>query len=230
MINSSTSGLYGQMYNLIDSYNKSNGHFGLPYTQSAMNAYLQQAEFRNTDWFDLLFNNNVMQNHSVSISTGTDKANLYASLSALNDPGWYKQSKVERYTANITAGYKLSKWLNITLRANASHRDQKAPGTLNQNVDPVSRDFDINPFSYSLNTSRTLDPTATYTRNYAPFNIFDELKNNYINVQTNDIKFQGDLTWKPFKDLEITLLGSYRTYKATREHVVLNRSGLSCRC
>lgn len=228
LVNSSTSGLYGQMYRLIDTYNKSNGQFGLPYTQSAMNAYLQQAEFRNTDWFDLLFNNNVMQNHSVSVSTGTDKANMYASLSALNDPGWYKDSKVERYTANITAGYKLSKWLNITLRANASHRDQNAPGTLNQNVDPVSgtvsRDFDINPFSYSLNTSRTLDPNAMYTRNYAPFNIFDELNNNYIKVQTNDMKFQGDLSWKPIEGVEVYLLGSYRTYKATREHVVLNNS------
>ena len=85
--NSSSAGLYGKMYSLIDQYNTSGGKFGLPYTQSAMNQYLQQAEFRNTDWFDMLFKNNVMQNHSVSISTGTEKANLYASLSAYYDPG-----------------------------------------------------------------------------------------------------------------------------------------------
>lgn len=82
----------------------------------------------------------------------------------------------------------------------------------------------ISTRSATRSTHHALDPNATYTRNYAPFNIFDELNNNYIKVQTNDIKFQGDLSWKPIKDVEVALLGSYRTYKATREHVVLNNS------
>ncbi len=232
LVNSSTSGLYGQMYKLIKQYNESNGQFGLPYTTSAMNRFLQSAEFRNTDWFDQLFTTNIMQNHSISISTGTDHASLYASLSALNDPGWYKDSKVERYTANVNASFNLSRAITINLRANASHRDQQAPGTLNQDVDvvsgKVSRNFDINPFQYSMNTSRTLDPYATYTRFYAPFNVFSELDNNFINVLTNDFKFTGEFNWKPkWKPLdgfEINLLGSYRTYTATREHIIMNNS------
>lgn len=228
LVNSSTSGLYGKMYKLIDTYNTTNGQFGLPYTDAAMNAYLQQAEFRNTDWFDLLFHNNLVQNHSVSISTGTDKANLYASLSAMYDPGWTDDSDVKRYTANLNASFNLSKKLTVTLRTNASYRDQTAPGTLNQNVDvvsgEVSRDFDINPFSYAMNTSRTLDPNETYTRNYAPFNIFSELKNNYINVDVTDVKFQGEVSYKPIFGLEINLLGSYRVNHSNREHVVLNHS------
>lgn len=228
LANSSSQGLYGKMYTLMDQYNSTTGQFGLPYTTSAMNGYLSQAEFRNTDWFDLLFNNNVMQNHSVSISTGTDRASLYASLSAMYDPGWTPDSKVQRYTANLNASYNLSKNLTVTLRTNASYRDQKAPGTLNQSVDvvsgEVSRDFDINPFSYAMNTSRTLDPTETYKRNYASFNIFDELANNYINVNVNDIKFQGEVNWKPLKGLELIALASYRVNTSSREHVVLNNS------
>ena len=94
----SSSGIYGTMYKQIDTYNETSGQFGIPYTEAAMNAYLQQAEMRNTDWFDLLFNNNIMQNHSVSISTGSEKANLYASLSAMVDPGWYK----DRTVASVT--------------------------------------------------------------------------------------------------------------------------------
>jgi len=228
LANGSSSGIYGKMYSLMDKYDATTGQFGLPYTTSAINSYLQQAEFRNTDWFDLLFNNNIMQNHSVSVSTGTEKANLYASMSAMLDPGWYKDSKVERYTANMNASYNLSKNLTVTMRSTASHRKQDAPGTLNRDVDPVSgnisRDFDINPFSFAMNTSRTLDPDETYKRNYADFNIFSELENNYIKVQTNDIKFQGEINWKPVLGLEVNLLGSYRTYKATREHYVLNHS------
>lgn len=226
--NSSSAGLYGKMYALIDQYNATNGTFGLPYTESAMNAYLQQAEFRNTDWFDLLFKDNVVQNHSVSVATGTDKANLYASVSALYDPGWSLDSKVQRYTGNMNASFQLSKQLQLTLRTTGSYRDQTAPGTLNQSVDvvsgAVSRSFDINPFSYALNTSRTLDPSMSYTRNYAPFNIFDELANNYIKVETMDLKFQGELNYKPITGLELNAIGSYRIYKAFRDTYVLNHS------
>lgn len=68
LVNSSSSGVYGTMYKLINSYNASNGQFGLANTESAKNAYLRQAEFRNTDWFDELFNTNVMLNQAVSIT------------------------------------------------------------------------------------------------------------------------------------------------------------------
>ena len=228
LANGSSSGLYGKMYNLMQQYDETTGQFGLPHTEAAMNRYLQEAEFRNTDWFDLLFNDNVMQNHSVSISSGTEKANLYASLSAMLDPGWSKTSEVQRYTANMNATFNLSKQLALTLRTNASHRTQKAPGTLNQNTDvvsgAVSRDFDINPFSFALNTARTLDPSQTYKRNYADFNIFHELENNYIDIDVMDVKFQGELSYKPIMGLEVNLLGSYRVNSSSRDHNVLNTS------
>ena len=228
LANGSTSGLYGKMYTEIARYNETNGEFGLPYTDAAMNAYLQQAEFRNTDWFDLLFNSNIVQNHAVSISTGTDKASLYGSVSVMSDPGWTKDSKVDRYTANMNASFNLSKHLTASILTNGSYRDQKAPGTLARSTDVVSgavnRSFDINPFSYAMNTSRTLDPTQIYTRNYAPFNIFDELENNYIDLSISDMKFQGELTWKPIMGMEIHGLAAYRTQKTSQEHFILNRS------
>lgn len=228
LANSSTSGLYGKMYNLIAQYDKTNGQFGLPYTEAAMNQYLQQAEFRNTDWFDLLFNSNIVQNHSVSISSGSDKAALYASISVMNDPGWTKDSEVERYTANMNATFNLSKNLSLSILTNGSYRDQKAPGTLARTTNvvdgSVNRSFDINPFSYAMNTSRTLDPNETYTRNYAPFNIFKELDNNYIDLSVADMKFQGELSWKPILGLEFHLLGAYRVQKTSQEHFILNES------
>ncbi len=231
LANGSTAGLYGKMYNLIAQYDETNGKYGLPYTDAAMNAYLQQAEFRNTDWFDLLFRDNIMQNHSVSISTGSDKANLYASISAISDPGWTMDSKVERYTANVNATFNLSKQLSVSLLTNNSWRKQKAPGTLNQSTDVVSgsvnRSFDINPYSYAMNTSRTLDPDQIYTRNYAPFNIFDELDNNYIDLGISDMKYQGEVTWKPIMGLEFHAMGAYRTVNSTQKHIILNQSNMA---
>ena len=228
LANGSTSGLYGQMYKEVVKYDPETGQFGMGFNEVEMNAYLRQAEFRNTDWFDLLFNSNIIQNHSVSISSGTEKANLYASVSVMSDPGWTKSSDVDRYTANMNAQFNLSKKLSVSILTNGSYRDQKAPGTLARTTDNVSgavnRSFDINPFSYCLNTSRALDPNATYKRNYADFNIFKELDNNYIDLSVADMKFQGELTWKPFLGLEIHAMGAYRTQKATTEHFILNQS------
>lgn len=49
------SGVYGRMYQLINQYNPVTGQFGLANTPEARNAYLREAEMRNTDWFDTLF-------------------------------------------------------------------------------------------------------------------------------------------------------------------------------
>lgn len=228
LANSTSSGEYGRMYSLVNQYNKTNGAFGLAHTEAAMNGYLQQAEFRNTDWFDMLFNTNVMQNHAVSISTGSEKARLYASLSALYDPGWTKSSSVERYTGNMNASFSLSKYLTLNMLTSGSYRKQLAPGTLNQSTDVVSgevnRSFDINPFSYSLNTSRTMNPENSYTRNYAAFNIFNELENNYIQLGVTDLKFQAELNWKPIRGLEFNALGALRYQNSTQEHFIKDHS------
>ena len=228
LANSSSSGVYGQLYTMMDKYNEDKGQFELPFNDAAMNMYLREAEFRNTDWFDLLFKDNIMMNHSVSISTGSDKADLYASLSAMNDPGWTLGQNVQRYTANLTANYRLSSKVLMSFRSNAMYREQGAPGTLNQSMDVVSgavnRSFDINPFSYAMNTSRALDPNISVKRNYTDFNIFDELENNYITLKQTEIKFQGELSYKPVRGLELKALGAYRVNRSSNEHFVLDNS------
>lgn len=220
-LRASESGVYGKMYQLINTY-QGNGKFALDNTTEAKYKYLQDAEFRNTDWFDVLFNRNITQNHAVSISGGTEKAKFYASLSLMNDPGWTKASSVDRYTINTNGSFSLSKNLTFNILGNGSYRKQKAPGTLSQEVDVVSgevkRDFDINPYSFALNTSRTLDPNTSYTRNYASFNILDELDNNYIDLNIVDVKFQGELNWKIVKGLEVSALAALKYQSAVQEH------------
>ena len=96
----------------------------------------------------------------------------------MTDPGWMKGTKVQRYTANLNSTFNLSKDLSLTVIGNGSYRKQRAPGTIGQSRDAVtgevSRGFDINAYSYALNTSRTLDPDEYYTRNYADYNYFNE--------------------------------------------------------
>ena len=226
--NASNSGVYGKMYQLLSQYDPTTGQFGLANTDAAKTAYLRAAEFRNTNWFDELFSSSIMHNHSVSISGGTEKSQYYASLSAMYDPGWYLDSKVQRYTANVNTTYNINKWLDVNLIGNASYRKQKAPGSLSREVDPVTgavkRDFDINPYSYALNTSRALDANEFYQRNYAPFNIKDELANNYMDLNVNDFRISGSLTYKPIRQVRITLLGSAKGSSTSQEHNILDDS------
>ena len=223
----SNSGVYGKMYHLINSYDANTG-FGMPNTPEARNAYLREAEYRNTDWFDVLFNNSISQNHAISMTSGTEKASYYTSLSVMNDLGWTKQSKVQRYTANLNALYNISKKVSLNLIGNASYRKQRAPGSLSSNLDPVSgevkRDFDINPYSYALNTSRALDPNEYYVRNYAPFNILHELDNNYMDLDVVDMKFQGEFKYKPINKVELSVLGAYKYSTTTQAHKITDYS------
>ncbi len=229
----SESGVYGKMYKLMNTYDPVSGTWALANTPEARNKYLQEAEMRNTDWFNELFRNSLTQNHSISISSGTEKARYYASMSIYHDPGWSKASSVNRYTANANASYDILPNLTLSLLTNGSYRDQQAPGTLSQQVDVVSgevkRDFDINPYSYALNTSRALAVKDAkgytyYTRNYAPFNILHELENNYIDLNMVDLKFQGELKWKIRTGLEVSMVGAVKYQNSSQEHHIKDQS------
>ena len=226
--NAMNGGIYKKMYDLISTYNRTTGQFGMENTDAARAAYLRQAEYRNTDWFDELFSTSIMHNHSVSVSTGTEKAQTYASVSAMYDPGWTMQSKVQRYTMNLNTSYNVSKMLTANFSGNASFRKQKAPGTLSREVDlvtgEVKRDFDINPYSYALNTSRALDADTYYTRNYADFNIKHELNSNYMDLKVNDLRVQGSLDIKPLKELKLTILAAAKASSTSQEHYILDDS------
>ncbi|MDD4533223.1 MAG: SusC/RagA family TonB-linked outer membrane protein [Prevotella sp.] len=227
----STSGVYGKMYQMMNTYDPTTGNFLLPNTKAGMNSYLRQAEMRNTNWFDELFSTALSMNHSISMSGGTDKAQYYTSFSIMDDPGWTEQSKVQRYTASVNAQYNISQKLSLNLISNSSYRKQKAPGTLNQSVNAVtgevSRDFDINPYSYAINSSRALDPNEYYTRNYSPFNIHNELANNFIDFDVVDLKFQGELKYKPVTQVELAILGAYKYSTTTQANQIRENSNMA---
>ena len=227
--NATNYGVYGKMYELI-------GTGELDNTPAARNAYLRQAEFRNTDWFKALFNQTIMHNHSLSFSAGTERARIYASLSAMHDPGWYKSSEIARFTGTMNASFDVlpstsKQKLTVGIATMGSYRKQKAPGTISSMTDPisgaVSREFDINPFSYSMNTARVMDPTSTYRRNYCDFNILDELAQNYIDVKVTDLKFQGEISYKPVRGLEINALGAIRYQMSRQEHNIMDNSNMA---
>lgn len=236
MSRAASGGVYTKMYQLINTYDKSNGEFGLQNTNEAREAFLKRYALVNTDWFDLLFKNSFLQEHALSISTGTDKNTIYFSTSYLNDNGWAMGNKVERYTANLNTTFKLSDKVSVNFLTTGMIRNQKAPGTIGRVSNPVlgtySRDFDINPYSYATNASRTLSAynedgsLEFFTRNYAPFNIINELQNNSIELSMLDFKLQGGLDYKITPTLKYTVMGSMRYVKSNQEHKIRESSNM----
>lgn len=221
VFNASESGVFGELYRNLYTLNE-DGSFKLVNSVAGKAKFLKDAEYRNTNWFTELFEPNILQTHAVSFSSGTDKASYYGSLSAMVDPGWTKQSGVNRYTANFNSSFNVFENVKLNVISNASYRTQKAPGTIARDIDVVTgkvkRDFDINPYSFVLNSSRTLNPKSTYIRNYAPFNILKELQENYIDVKVANIKFQSELDFKVNENLNLTVLGALKYQSAIQEH------------
>ncbi|WP_133054797.1 SusC/RagA family TonB-linked outer membrane protein, partial [Niastella populi] len=80
LLDRSDIGVYGKMYEQLSTLD-ANGNFVLKNNSAEQRAYLLRYAKANTDWFDLLFRNNFMQEHSISISSGTDKSQSYFSTS-----------------------------------------------------------------------------------------------------------------------------------------------------
>ena len=229
-------GVYGKMYELLNQVNP-DGSFALQNTQPARKAFLMRYAKANTDWFDLLFRNNFMQEHSLSISSGTDRSQSYFSTSYYGDNGWTVADKVSRYTLNFRNNYKFNEKLSADFTTVGSVRQQKAPGALTRNSNPVDgsfdRDFDINPFSYALNSSRTLTAfdekgnREYFRRNFAPFNILTELENNYMDLKVIDLRLQGSLNYKITPDLRYEFVGALRFVKSSREHQITENSNMA---
>ncbi|TKC65047.1 SusC/RagA family TonB-linked outer membrane protein [Pedobacter hiemivivus] len=237
IVNGEKGGVFAKMYQQINAFDASTGKFGVVNTAEGRASFLKKYATANTDWFDLLFKNSFVQEHSLSISSGSEKSQHYFSVGYYDDNGWTLADEAKRYTMNLRGNYNLSPKLSVGILGTGALRIQKAPGTLGRTSNVVegkyTREFDINPFSYALNTSRTMrayDENGNleyFINNYAPFNIIEELDNNYIDLDMMDLKLQGELNYKFIKNFEFKSVGAMRYVKSTREHKITEYSNMA---
>ena len=230
------SGIYYQLYKDLSTINPATGEYYLPNTPEVRMNFLRQREYANTNWFDHLFTLKPITNHAITISGGGKNSATYASIGFYNDAGWTIADKVSRFTANVKNTFYISDKFTATLTTQANVRSQKAPGTMpqrkNNTLGVFERDFDINPFSYALGTSRTLRPynedgsLEYYRNNWAPFNIFNEYDNNKMNISVLDFKVQGEGTYRLNQDMAIKALLSMRQAYTSTTHEVHEGSNI----
>ncbi len=219
-------GVLGQYFNLRRPNNVVIGANG-----QLADSYFDRYQVANTDWFKTLFNDfSLQQNHSLSISGGSDDAVYYFSASYLNDEGQTIGDDAQRYTTKLNTRFNLTDKFSIGTTLTGSFRDQRAPGTNDRSLNPLTgefdREFEINPYSYSLTNSRSVTPydengnLEFFRKNYAPFNIIHELNNNYIDIDVTDISFQTDLDYKITDNLTANSVINYRKAITQREHII----------
>ncbi|MDO4881282.1 MAG: SusC/RagA family TonB-linked outer membrane protein [Capnocytophaga sp.] len=212
VVSQSNKGIVGKMYDLFYVLDN-NGNSQIVNTEEGRRAYLQEAERRNTNWFKRIFQNSILQNHTLSFSSGSEKSTYYASVSVLSDPGWQKGNSLSQYSGNLNANYNLSSKFRFNVIADLSYRDQTSPFQ--------------DGYSYALSRSRVLDPNAYYTANYAPYNIFNEMDNVYIDTDVATIRLQGQLTWKITSKIEAAILGAIRYQDNTQNTEYKENSNLA---
>ncbi|WP_232780531.1 SusC/RagA family TonB-linked outer membrane protein [Capnocytophaga cynodegmi] len=230
------SGIYYQWYKGISTINPNTGTYYYENTEEGKRAFFKEREYANTDWFNHLFTLNPIQNHTITFSGGGKNTTTYASIGFYNDGGWTITDNVQRITANLKNTFYINDKFKTTLSAQGNMRQQKAPGTFTQRknttIGSFERDFDINPFSYALSTSRTLRPRSSngeleyYRNNWAPFNILNEYQNNYLNINLLDFKIQGEASYKFNNDLEATVLLSTRQAFTATSHFIKEGSNV----
>ncbi|WP_212923091.1 SusC/RagA family TonB-linked outer membrane protein [Capnocytophaga cynodegmi] len=230
------SGIYYQWYKGISTINPNTGTYYYENTEEGKRAFFKEREYTNTDWFNHLFTLNPIQNHTITFSGGGKNTTTYASIGFYNDGGWTITDNVQRITANLKNTFYINDKFKTTLSAQGNMRQQKAPGTFTQRknttIGSFERDFDINPFSYALSTSRTLRPRSSngeleyYRNNWAPFNILNEYQNNYLNINLLDFKIQGEASYKFNNDLEATVLLSTRQAFTATSHFIKEGSNV----
>jgi TonB-linked SusC/RagA family outer membrane protein len=167
----------------------------------------------NTDWFDYLYKNSFLQQHSLSASLGGEKLYGRLSVSYYDDLGKTVGEDVGRYTVALSTGYQISKKLSSEVLIKYSHRNQNNPGTF------------VNPFLYARDASRNMRPYDEngdyeyYKKGYTDFNILKEIDNNYIKLNNNDFLAQIDLKYKVSNNLKFSGLFNARVSKSTVDEI-----------
>lgn len=187
-------------------------------TEQEYREMIRDLKIQNTDWFDELYRNSVMQQHSISLSQGGKKRATRLSFSYYGDPGKTKGENTKRYTANLVNNFQLTNKFSAEVMLKYARREQRQPGT------------QVNPFTYARDASRASKPYAAdgtyeyYKKGYADFNILEELDNNYVSLGSNDFAAQLNLDYKFTDKLKITTLFNTRFTNSTIDEIQNERS------
>lgn len=191
-------------------------------SQEQFNNQVAKLETMNTDWFGLLYQNPFSQNHSLSVSGGTDKIRYYASMGYGSNRGNTIGNGQDTYNGNLSINVDVSKKLKLGFR-------------LGGNMGKTTGFYQINPFNYAFNTSRAIpayNEDGSYyayrkSNDFDSFNILRERdytgnknKSTNFSATTNlDYKFLKDFTFQSLLGINYTQTNG-ESYAAAQSYYI----------
>jgi len=158
----------------------------------------------NTDWFDILFNNGVTQNYHLSVNGGGRKTAYYVSMGYASQKGPAIYTQARQYSGMVGFTYHPASGLQTGIKLSGARQAGTYP-------------YQINPYQYAYNTSRSMPYTTGQQRMYysaSPFapnwslpdyemdssqvalsNIVSEMENSRINTLVNTYKAVIHADW-----------------------------------
>lgn len=190
-------------------------------SQGEFDQRVQELANTNTDWFDVLFQNSISQNHSLSMSGGNDKTSYYFSGGYYDEQSNAKGSGLKRYNGNIRLVNKFSDKFEADIKIGIGARDN------------IGFHPSLNPYNYAINTSRAIPlhqadgsrlfyemgtPRMIGAINYFhTFNVLNELEQTRSQSSAKEINSVLNMQWKIMPWLTWNGLVSYNNTQTIAE-------------
>lgn len=91
--------------------------------------YKEDGTMVNTNWYDHVYQTGVSQNHSISISGGSESTKYYFSANYSDQNGILKTNEFTRKGARFNLDHKLTSWLNLTANVTYNNTLNASPNT-----------------------------------------------------------------------------------------------------
>ncbi len=99
------------------------------------------------DWVDLLKRDGTQQNHAVSVTAGSDKTKVFASVGYFSEEGMLRNSDYKRYSARFNVDQILSKWAKVGILSQVTYSKQ------NQRTNPLAQAATMSPLGQAFDAN-----------------------------------------------------------------------------
>ncbi len=174
------------------------------YTQALIDKYKTTApnnlDVIDTDWLGLLLTNNgLLQNHNVTLASGGERVNVFASVTYLKQQGLIQNNSFEKYDIRFNPDFKISDKLTVSAVFNYNSSKSISPSTgspefiIRQAIGlPAIGGGLYGPAMYG---------TAGQTNNRNPLAMAENAGTSF--VETGSILSKVGFTYHPIKNLEV---------------------------
>lgn len=177
------------------------------YSEEYINSYMANNakdpyHYPNVDWTDLLLKETTTrQQHTFSLSGGTDKLRTKATFNYQKGDGWYINRSYERFAARVNNDFNITKWLNASINVDLSKSESVKPNC--QNL--VYAAFLVPAiYNYEWEDGRPADVKSGANYWYASQN------GGTNNTEYYKAGAKAQLNITPFKGLTLTAIASPR--------------------